>query len=326
MTKKVETSITLKNDGMHSVARYRAFKKIILNNKYRMTRLYHFVLKDSTDPKAYNKAADGIARLLRDNNIPCTGKGCWEVSEERGLHFHFMVLLDAGAGGRVDHWLNPAEDGPLKTMLRRFGVKVHIAAPENHMHRRADGTMPLYQYVSKSGPKLEDAVLRVSYLYKKRSKDDSMKRVYYSTRSKAPKADAQPAEQASEAQAVEALDTTNNEQEEEMTPTNLIPSAFAYLGAHYETCVDRGYNPVEIQAYLGSKGIHKSVLAIKHDLSTVFKFAGYVEAHPAPPIQTFAQIDAQLSRPARQKQPEMMLVATSKRSYNGCNSTKPTER
>ncbi|MBQ5946407.1 hypothetical protein [Massilia sp. ST3] len=313
MTKKVETSVTLARGGMHSPARYRAAKKMILECKYKKTRLYHFILKGSTDPKAYNKAADGIARLLRDNNIPCTGKGCWEVSEDKGLHFHFMVLVEAEYG-KVDHWLNPAEDGPLKTMLRRFGVKVHIAEPQNDMHRVGGnklGKMPLYAYVSKSGPKLEDALIRISYLFKKDQKDDSMKRIYYSTRDRAPKAEAQPAEQVSEAQAVEAPEpnTTTNEGND-MNVTNLIPSAFAYLGAHYETCVDRGYNPVEIQAYLGSKGIHKSVLAIKHDLEHTFQFAGYVEAHPAPPMVSYTEADAQLAKGRQSSRVAKLAVPT----------------
>lgn len=196
MSNKVETTVTLARGGMHSAARYRVARKMILENKYKKARLYHFILKGSTNPKAYSKAADGIARLLRDNHIPCSGKGCWEVNQERGLHFHFMVLLDA-EHGRADYWLSVAEDGELKTMLKRFGVQVHIAPPQNAMHRTAAGEMPLYAYVSKSGPKLEDALVRISYLYKKDSKDESMSRIYYSTRDRAKK-EAQSAPEASE--------------------------------------------------------------------------------------------------------------------------------
>lgn len=299
MTKKIETAITKteKNGGMHSPARYRAFKKIILDNDYKKARLYHFTLKNSADKDAYNKAADGIARLLRNHGIRCTGKGCWEINEERGLHFHFMLLVEAEYG-RVDHWLNPAEDGPLKTMLRKFGVKVHIAPPENEMHRTmSSGEMPLYQYVSKSGPKLDDAVLRISYLYKNRSKDLTMKRIYYSTREKAAKQQPAPAVQA---ECLEQAATTNIEQgDNDMNMTNLTPAGFRYLAGLYESCIDAEMDVAAIYAYLTRKGVSVTRAEVIHHLDHVFKFHGYASTHPAKPVLTFAQADAEMRRPAR---------------------------
>ena len=71
-----------------------------------------------------------------------------------------------------------------------------------------------------------------------------------------------------------------------MTPTThqLTPAGFAYLGGLYEHAVDRRLNLVEVQAYLGSKGVHRALIQIKHELNNVFEFPGYVEAHPAPPM------------------------------------------
>lgn len=81
-----------------------------------------------------------------------------------------------------------------------------------------------------------------------------------------------------------------------MTPTihQLPPTAFKYLGGLYETAVDRGLNLVEVQAYLSSKGVHRAMIQIKHELNNVFQFPGYVEAHPAPPMQSAAEFDRQL--------------------------------
>jgi hypothetical protein len=81
-----------------------------------------------------------------------------------------------------------------------------------------------------------------------------------------------------------------------MTSTihQLTPAGFAYLGGLYEAAVDRGLNLVEVQAYLGSKGVHRAMLQIKHELTHVFQFPGYVEAHPAPPMQSAAEFDRQL--------------------------------
>jgi hypothetical protein len=76
--------------------------------------------------------------------------------------------------------------------------------------------------------------------------------------------------------------------------TQLTPAGFKYLGALYEAAVDRGLNVVEVQAYLGSKGVHRPMIQIRHDLNHVFAFAGYVDSHPAPPILTATQYDKQL--------------------------------
>lgn len=297
MTKKIETAITLKNGGMHSPARYRAFKKIILNNDYKKVRLYQLILTGSTAPESYSKAADGIARLLRKNSIRCTGKGAWEVDEDKGLHFHFFLLVEA-EHGRVDHWLGVAEDGPLKTMLRKLGVKVHIAPPRNDMHRTmSTGEMPLYQYVSKSGPKLQDALVRISYLYKNRSKDLTMKRVYYSTREKAVKQQPAPAVQA---ECLVQAATTNIEQgDNDMNMTNLTPAGFRYLGGLYESCIDAGMDVGAIFAHLTRKGVSVTRAEVVHHLDHVFKFHRYAETHPAKPILTYAQADAEMRRPAR---------------------------
>lgn len=283
--KKIETSVTLERGGMHSASEYRKAVKMIRGNTFKRARLYHFVLKGSKDAETYRKAAAGIATLLRSKGIDCTGKGCFEVNGTHGLHMHFFVLLEAIR--RVDHWLNPAEDGPLKTMLAGFGVKVHIAPPRNKMHRQANGSFPLYQYVSKSGPKLEDAVIRISYLYKNDTKDNTMTRIYYSTRNRA------------------AAPAATNEQEEPMTvPTlPLSPVGFAYMGDIYEEAVDAGLNLIEIQAHLSKRGIHKGLMAIRYDLDHVFSFAGYAASHPAPAYQTLAEIDAVL----RQRQPARLV-------------------
>lgn len=307
MTKKIETVITLKNEGMHSPARYRVFKKIILDNDYKKARLYQLILTGSTTPETYSKAADGIARLLRKNSIRCTGKGAWEVSEERGLHFHFFLLVEAEYG-KVDHWLSVAEDGPLKTMLRKLDVKVHIAPPRNDMHRTmSTGEMPLYQYVSKSGPKLDDAVLRISYLYKNRSKDLTMKRIYYSTREKAAKQ--QPAEQP-QAACLEQAATKNIEQgDNNMNMTNLTPAGFRYLAGLYEGCIDAGMDVGAIFAHLTSKGVSVTRAEVIHHLDHVFKFHQYAATHPAKPVLTYAQADAEMRRPARRTSPASPSVS-----------------
>jgi hypothetical protein len=80
-----------------------------------------------------------------------------------------------------------------------------------------------------------------------------------------------------------------------MTSTNRLTAAgFRYLAGLYEHCVDSGLNVVEIQHYLGRKGVNRPLLQVKHELTNVFEFPGYVEAHPAPAIQTAAEYDRKL--------------------------------
>jgi len=70
---------------------------------------------------------------------------------------------------------------------------------------------------------------------------------------------------------------------------NLSAPVFKHLGAIYEQCVDLRLNLKDIQTHLGVKGIHKPMLAIKHDLDNVFCFDGYAERHPAPaPLDVLA--------------------------------------
>lgn len=310
--KRTETSITLANLGMHSPARYRTAKKMILECKYRKTRLYHFVLtarKDRTNPTTlltvqdYRKAAEAIARLLRDNNMPCCGKGAFEVSEDRGgLHFHFMVLVEAQFG-RVDYWLSAAEDGPLKTLLKGLGIKVHIAPPENALHRTADGKTPLYAYVTKTGPKLDDALVRISYLYKKRSKDDSLTRTYYSTREKAKKAEAPVVQEAPAPAEQPTTPTNDNEGEDAMTIDQLPPTAHAYIEGLYQGFVDKGLRVDQIKSALAANGIRRTLGQVVYDLDSRYSFSGYAATHPAAPRLTYAELDAleeaKASKPAR---------------------------
>jgi hypothetical protein len=73
--------------------------------------------------------------------------------------------------------------------------------------------------------------------------------------------------------------------------TNLTPAAFKYLAGIYEHCIDSKMNVVEIQHYLGRKGINRPLIQVRHELNDVFQFAGYADANPPPPIQSVADYD-----------------------------------
>lgn len=184
--KKEETVITLANGGMHSQTNYRKCKNMIRDNKYAMARLYHLVFTGSDNESFYLYAINALAKKLRDNKIPCQWKACFEYDDEKRLHLHVMLILEA-KHGRPDYWIRYADDGWLTMMLKQRGMEFNISRPRNKIHRTATGKKQNYAYITKTGPKLEDALIWCSYLYKVRSKDDSMKTIYHSSRERASK-------------------------------------------------------------------------------------------------------------------------------------------
>ncbi|MFC3471997.1 hypothetical protein ACFOHT_19425 [Massilia oculi] len=81
-----------------------------------------------------------------------------------------------------------------------------------------------------------------------------------------------------------------------MIANHLTQSAFNYVGAIYEEAIDAGMHLGDVQHHLSRNGIHKSLLAIKIELNDLYCFHRYAETHPAPPTQTYEQIDTQLAR------------------------------
>jgi len=90
---------------------------------------------------------------------------------------------------------------------------------------------------------------------------------------------------------------------ETMTP------AFKYVAGLYETAVDAGMNVAEIQSHLKDNGIPRSLWQVRNDLSNVFGFTGYADAHTAPPRPDVAELDKMIDRmPERLLQPPMGLT------------------
>ena len=59
-------------------------------------------------------------------------------------------------------------------------------------------------------------------------------------------------------------------------------------------CVDRSLAVEAIRLHLAANGIRRSPAAVAPDLDHVFCFTGYAATHPAPPVKTLAQLDAEL--------------------------------
>jgi hypothetical protein len=320
--KKEETFITLANGGMHSQTNYRKCKDMIRDNTYAMARLYHLVFKGSSNKEAYLAALNALCEEMRNNNIPCKWKACFEMDEGKGLHLHAFILLDA-KHGRPDYFIRYAEDGWLVLMLKALGLTFNISRPRNKIHRTATGKKQNYAYITKTGPKLEDALIWCSYLYKVRSKDDSMKTIYHSSRERVAKKKPASDSPAALPAAKEAIPETKTDGDE----MQLTEAVFRYLATQYETCVDRGMNVVEIQSYLSNKGISRSLHQIKHELNNVFCFPGYVDAHPAPAMPDHVEFDAGMNRtPVSASRLDVVSISAGESCHALLHSLRPVQQ
>ncbi|KAK0330134.1 hypothetical protein LTR94_034036, partial [Friedmanniomyces endolithicus] len=97
----------------------------------------------------------------------------------------------------------------------------------------------------------------------------------------------------------QAATTTNNDQGDDMNLTNLTPAGLQYIAGLYEHCVDADMDVEAIFAYMTRKGVSVTRAEVIHHLDHVFKFHGYAATHPAKPIVTYAQADAEMRKPAR---------------------------
>jgi hypothetical protein len=177
--KKEETVITLANGGMHNQKAYRKIKDMLNNNYYTSPRLYHLILMGSEFSKDYQAAMKALCLELRRQNIPCQWKGCLEVDEEKGLHFHVFILTEAKYRSPCAI-LNHNSQQWLDVMMLKRGLTYHIAPPANPIHRTRLGKK--LNYATLAGEKLADCLVWISYLVKRRSKVDSISPIYFGSR------------------------------------------------------------------------------------------------------------------------------------------------
>lgn len=289
MSKKEETSIHIANGGNHSPVNYRKAKQMLLTHPYTLGRLYHIVLTGSEDRKVYRKAVELLCKQLRTNGMPCRYKACYERDKFKRFHKHIFLLIEAKdfhpdtiIHYRKGHWLTE--------MLAGLKLGFKIAPPQDPMHQVA-GKQVNYAYVpKKAGAKLDDCLVWISYLTKVRSKAGVEGQIYTGSTNREPKSSlpiaALPA----------AKEETIPETKTEGDDMQLTESGFNYLATQYEHCVDQGLDIVQIQHYLSSKGISRSLRQVKHELDSVFCFTGYSDRHPAPPLPDLAKYDAAITR------------------------------
>jgi hypothetical protein len=151
-------------------------KNMLHNNTYKAPRLYHFVFMGSEVAKDYQAAMKALCLELRRLDMPCQWKGCLEVEDEKGLHFHAFILVEAKHRNPCSV-LNHNAQGWLNIMMQKRELTYKIAQPQNPIHRTGLGKRQ--NYATLAGEKLADCLIWISYLVKRRSNLDSMKRIYF---------------------------------------------------------------------------------------------------------------------------------------------------
>ena len=173
------------NGGMHSQKAWRKVKTLVVDHGFKDPRLYHLVLmgkEDNQFPDAmpYQKALKAICRKLTIKGIDYRWRACIEQDEEKGLHFHVFILVQAKSENNPCSVINTTKTAFLTTLLTAHKMKFHLAPPRAAMHRNHEGKQ--LNYATLAGPKLDDCIERLSYLVKARSKPLDMRTIYFSSR------------------------------------------------------------------------------------------------------------------------------------------------
>lgn len=206
--KRIGTKITDKpdkngkqgNGGMHSTRAWKNIKAMIEGNEYIAARLYHIVLTPFLDNKpdlaGYQSAWKAVCLKLSRAGIDHQWRGCLELDElheenSKGLHCHFFLMLEGySEQSRPDELINKRKDGWLRQTLNDRGIQYTIAEPKDKIHWRppalfADRDAPLYAALPKTNSdKIASCIEWISYLVKSRSKSDTHKTTYFSSRDK----------------------------------------------------------------------------------------------------------------------------------------------
>ncbi|PFH08810.1 hypothetical protein BCF11_1185 [Collimonas sp. PA-H2] len=176
---KKETSITLANGDMHSQKAHLKAEEMLTECKYLQSRLYHLIMMGSERKDEYQACLKALCFELRRKNIPCEWRGCVEVDETRGLHYHAFILVEAKHRNPCTI-LNHKGQGWLNVMMQKRGLTYYIAPPKSAIHQtRPDREL---NYASLAGEKLADCLIWISYLVKNRSKPTDITYIYSGSR------------------------------------------------------------------------------------------------------------------------------------------------
>ena len=179
--REIRTKVTDANDGMHRAREFQKAKQMLEKCRYINARLYHLTFIGSEQVKPYQDAMKALCERLRRNHMPCQWKACIEAEEDKGLHWHVYILVEA-KHRNPDHIINRKSTEWLTQMVTKLGLDFYLNPPQNRLHWDSAGEPKNYATLPKRKPeKLDDCIEWISYLYKARSKFIH-KPIYFSSR------------------------------------------------------------------------------------------------------------------------------------------------
>jgi hypothetical protein len=178
---KVTNAILEANGGIHSSRAMKKPEYLLNNHGFKRPILVHLVLTGSQCRKVYQSAYRAIAAALRYYGNEVEYFGCFENEDEagKGMHVHLYLLIETD--NQFPWTVLDVRDGKwLHKFTTKRGLKrVHIAPPQNKMHRRADGSTEFFARPVAADGRLADCLQRISYLFKMRSKAGMVSRETY---------------------------------------------------------------------------------------------------------------------------------------------------
>lgn len=184
------TAIAERHGGVHNQRALARVRDLLVGHGFARPRLYHIVLLDHasespTSRRRFQGAIKALCRKLREKGIPTRWRACIERDDEKGLHCHVFMLVDATAANpcAIINTKRQGAQAYLHKMLAARFMDFHLAQPKADMHRvggTADGQRK--NYATLAGPKLDDCLTWVSYLVKQRSKPSDIRTIYFSSR------------------------------------------------------------------------------------------------------------------------------------------------
>ncbi|WP_322403425.1 hypothetical protein [Massilia luteola] len=169
MKQKQTNAILNANGGLHS---RRALKKVedrLRNHGMKRPILVQFVLTGYQTIREYQSAIKAIAGAIRYYGNELEYFGCYENDAQKGYHAHLYLLIETD---KQFPWtvLDVREGKWLDKFAKKRGMNpIHVAQPQSPIHS-VDGQKQFFARPT-PGPKLDDCLQRISYLYKNRSKD-----------------------------------------------------------------------------------------------------------------------------------------------------------
>jgi hypothetical protein len=184
------TKITEHNGGVHSQRALARARSMLVGHGFARPRLYHLILVDHasespTSVRRYQGAIKALYRKLRQHGILTRWRACIERDDEKGMHCHLFILVDATVHNpcAIINAKRRGKEAWLYQMLAARFMDFHLAQPRACMHR-VGGTAGGREknYATLAGPKLDDCMVWVSYLAKQRSKPSDIRTIYFSSR------------------------------------------------------------------------------------------------------------------------------------------------